>query len=112
MPLLWAVPNLDHEKCVLVHALLYLRDFLRTPPTILKISQTVVRSPIVIPLFIVLGFFGGSRDQFPGASSSLRSDAGIGGVLDDVLDESCGGDVEDELDNPGTTIGTKYSVLQ
>ena len=33
-----------------------------------------------------------------------------------VLDESCGSDVEDELvpefdDNPGTTRGTKFSVL-
>ena len=44
--------------------------------------------------------------------SSLRSVAG----LEDVLDESCGGDAEDELvpeidDNPGTTRGTKFSVL-
>ena len=40
--------------------------------------------------------FGGSRDQFLGANSSRCSDAGLGGVLDDVLDESCDGDVEDE----------------
>ena len=53
--------------------------------------------------------FGGSRDQLPGASSSLRSDAGLGDVLDGVRDESCDGDVEDELDDPGTTIGTKFS---
>ena len=51
--------------------------------------------------------------QFPGAGSSLRSDAGL---EDGVLDESCGGDVEDELapmldDNPGTTRGAKFSVL-
>ena len=44
--------------------------------------------------------------------SSLRSDAG----LEDELDESCGGDVEDEslpelVANPGTTRGTKLSVL-
>ena len=49
---------------------------------------------------------------FPGDSSSLRSVAG----LEDVLDESCGIDVEDELapeldDNPGRTRGTKLSVL-
>ena len=55
--------------------------------------------------------FGESR-QLPGAGSSLRSVAG----LEDVLDESCGGDVEDELvpeldENPGTTRGTKFSVL-
>ena len=52
-----------------------------------------------------------SRASFlPG--SSLRCVAG----LEEVLDESCGGDVEDELlsefdDNPGTTRGTKFSVL-
>ena len=50
--------------------------------------------------------------QCPGAGSSLRSVAG----LEDVLDESCGIDVEDELvpdldDKPGTTRGTKLSVL-
>ena len=49
----------------------------------------------------------GFRDQLPGASSSLRSEAGLHQVLVDVLDESCDGDVEDELDNPGTTTGTK-----
>ena len=53
----------------------------------------------------------GFRDQFPGASSSLRSEAGLDDVLVDVLDESCDGDVENELENPGTTIGTKFSVL-
>ena len=56
--------------------------------------------------------FGESR-QFPGAGASLRCGAG----LEDALDESCGGDVEDELvpefdDNPGTTTGTKFSVWQ
>ena len=56
----------------------------------------------------VVGFV--SR-QFPGASSSLRSVAG----LQDGLDESGGIDVEGELvpeldDNPGTTRGTKLSV--
>ena len=53
----------------------------------------------------------GFRAQFPGASSSLRSEAGLDDVLVDVLDESCDDEVEDELDNPGTTIGTKLSVL-
>ena len=51
--------------------------------------------------------------QFPGAPSSLRSVAG----LEDVLDESCGSDVDDELvpefdDDRGTTRGTTLSVLQ
>ena len=37
--------------------------------------------------------------------------------LGEVLDESCGNDVEDELaveldDHPGTTTGTKCSVLR
>ena len=53
----------------------------------------------------------GFRDQFPGASSSLRSEVGLDDVLVGVLDESCDGDVEDELDNPGTSIGKKFSVL-
>ena len=55
--------------------------------------------------------FEGSN-LFPGAIPSLRSNTG----LEDELDESCGGDVEDEalpelVDNPGTTRGTKLSVL-
>ena len=41
----------------------------------------------------------------------LRSEGGLGDVLGGVLEESCDGDVEDELDNPGTNIGTKVSVL-
>ena len=69
------------------------------------------RISVSLFLFLFWFFFGGSR-QFPGAGSSLRSVAG----LEDVLDQSCGGDVEDELvpefdDNPGTTRGTKFSVL-
>ena len=59
-------------------------------------------------LIFVLSCFGESR-QFPGAGSFLRSGAG----LEDVLHESCGGDVEDEAapefdDNPGTTMGTIF----
>ena len=49
--------------------------------------------------------------------SSLRSVAGLGDVSSE---ESCGNDVEDvlaleleePLDNPGTTIGNEFSVLQ
>ena len=68
------------------------------------------------PSYFWFWVFGGSRDQFPGADSSLGFDAGLEGVLDDALDESCGGDVEDELvlefdDNPGLTRGTTFSVL-
>ena len=56
-------------------------------------------------------FFGESR-QFSGAGPSHRSGAG----REDELDESCRGDVEDELapqfdDNPRTR-GSKFSVLQ
>ena len=55
---------------------------------------------------------GSVSRQFSGAGSSLRSVAG----LEDVLAESCGIDVEDELvpeldDNPGTTRGKKVSFL-
>ena len=51
----------------------------------------------------------GDLHQSPGASSSLRSLAGI-------VVKSCNADVDDELhpervDNPGTTRGTKLSVL-
>ena len=50
--------------------------------------------------------------DFRGAIPSLCSDTG----LEDELDESCSGDVEDEtlpelVDNPGTIGGTKLSVL-
>ena len=65
----------------------------------------------LLSLFFLFWVSSGSC-QFPGAGSSLRSVAG----LQDVLDESCGGDVEDELvpefdDNPGTTRGTKFFRL-
>ena len=52
----------------------------------------------------------GFHDQFPSASSSLRSEAGHDDVLVGALD-SCDGDVEDELDNPGTTSSTTFSGL-
>ena len=71
---------------------------------------------------------GGSH-QIPEASSSLRSntepedelEAGRmlfpAAISTSLLHESCDGDVEDETlpelaDNPGTTRGTKLSVLQ
>ena len=90
---------------------LYLRDFLRTPPIIPEGLAIGLPMLDFHPSFdFYFGFFGESR-QFPGARSSLRSVAG----LEDVLVESCGSDVEDELapefdDNPGTTRGTKISV--
>ena len=76
-----------------------------------EVSQAVSRCLFVVHLLIfVLGFQGIA--SVSDASSSLRTPAG----LEEVLDESCGGDAEDELapeldDNPGTTTGTKFSVL-
>ena len=69
----------------------------------------VVRISTAIPLCILVLFFQGPH-QFPGASPSLRSWAGV------VEDNSCDVDVEDELvrdlvDNPGTTSGTRLPVL-
>ena len=75
-----------------------------------------------------LGFLGRSH-QFPGAISPLRSDTEPEYELEarcmlspaagstSLLNESCDGDVEDETlpelaENPGTTRGTKLSVLQ
>ena len=96
-----------------VQAHLHLRDFLRTPPTIpsgLAIGFPMLdRHPSFHFLFLVLG----ESRQFLGARSSLRSVA----PLEDVLDESCGGGVEDEslpelVDNSSTARCTKFSVCQ
>ena len=61
--------------------------------------------------FESLESLAGFRDQFPGANSSPRSEAGIDDVLVEVLDESCDGNVEDELDNLGTTTSMKFPPL-
>ena len=53
----------------------------------------------------------GFCDQFLGASSSIRSEGGLHDVHVDVLDGSCDGDVEYELNNPGTTVGSKFIRL-
>ena len=111
MPLPQAVPDLSHEKCVWVQALLYLRDFLRTPLTIL--GGLAIGFPMLHRCPSLLSWVFGVSRQFHGTPSSLRSFAG----LEDVLDESSGSDVEDELvpkfdDNPGTTTDSKTSVLQ
>ena len=87
------------------------RDYLWTPLTILEGLANGRPRLDCYPSFEFVRVFGESR-QFPGAGSSLRSDAGLG----DVHDESCGGDVEDEPlpefdDNPGTSRGTKFSIL-
>ena len=72
------------------------------------------RSPVAcLSLFVLFLFCDVVESRrFPGACSSLRCSSG----LEEVLDESCSGDVEDELvpeldDNPGTTRGTTFSVL-
>ena len=75
-----------------------------------KISQTVVRISSVI--FFCFRFWWLICNQFPKTVPSLRSNTG----LEDEHDESCGVVVEDELlpelaDKPGTTRGTKLSVL-
>ena len=64
-----------------------------------KISQTVIRS-LRIPC--------GIPRPVSWCELVTRSEAGLDDVIVGVLDESCDGDVEDELDNPGTTIGTKF----
>ena len=74
-------------------------------------------------LFLFLFYVSEGSHLFPGAISSLRSDSGLEddprlfpeALSTSLLDESCGGDVEDEtfpdlVDNPGTTGGTKMSV--
>ena len=86
--------------------------FLWTPPPIPEGLAHDRPSLDCYPSFFCFEFLVESR-QFPGARSSLRSVSG----LEDVLCESCGGDVADKLvpefdDNPGTTSGTKFSVLQ
>ena len=78
----------------------------------------------VIPLLTFVGVFLKGPHQLPGAISSLRSDAEPEDELEasrmlfpaaiptSLLNESCDGDVEDEtLPEPGTTRGTKLSVL-
>ena len=79
----------------------------------MEVSQAVSRCSFVVLVF-VLGFGEFSKShQFPDTPSSRRKLAGI----EEVLDESCGNDVEDELELvpggiQGTTRGTKFSVLQ
>ena len=78
-----------------------------------KVSQSVSRGSIVIPLFVCVLTFLVNHASF------LVPDRHFARLLDlqDVPDESCGSDVEDELvpefdDNPGTTTSAKFSVLQ
>ena len=89
MPCLWDVPNLSREKCLRVLAFLRLRDFF---------AKSSSHS-------------GRSCKRFPAAPFLLREFAGF-----NEFDESCGGDVEDELvlehdESPRTTRETKFSVL-
>ena len=101
MPLSWDVPNLSHEKCAGAWISVSSRFSVNSSD---NSGRSRRRSfEFLNPLR--------DSDQFPGASSSLRSDAGLDDVLVNVLDESCDGDVEDELVHAGTTIGTKFSAL-
>ena len=66
---------------------------------------------IIFDLLQPFRMFGCVSHQLLGAALSLRSSAGLGDAPGDVLDESGGGDVEDELapeldDNRGTTRST------
>ena len=67
---------------------------------------------IVAFLFTLFFVFLKGSPRFSSASSSLRTSA----RLEDVLEESCGNDVEDELapeldDNPGTSNGYEMFCL-
>ena len=75
------------------------------PQPFRKISQTVIRISIVIPLYIC--FFWERRrgfvsHQLPGAASSLRSEPGLGDVLEDVAMWKTNWHLNCN-DNPGTT---------
>ena len=66
LPLLQDVPSLIPENCVRVQAILCLPDYLWNPLTReWKISQTVVRISIAIPLFILVLDFQGFLLQSP-----------------------------------------------
>ena len=110
MPLLLEVLNLIHEKCVRMLPILLPRDYLRTPTTPGDLASGCPL-PVGCPNFdLVFGFLERSR-RLPDTFSSLRRLAG----LEQVLHESCGNEVEDELapelDNPGTTRSSTFSVL-
>ena len=111
MPLLQAVPNLSHEKCVRCWHFCIFEMFCELLEPFEKVSQSVSRCSIT-PLCFYFGCLV-NRCSFlvPDRHFALLLD------LKDVLDESCGGDVQDELvpefdENPGTTRRTKLSVLQ
>ena len=97
------VPNLSPENCVRMQGILCPLEL----QPFRKISQTIVRISTFIPLLTFVLVFLVDLHHLHEAVSSLRSDAGL---EDEVDDESCFGDVEDELlpeleDNPRTTRG-------
>ena len=79
-----------------LHALLYLRDYLWTPLTFWKVSQTVVRGSIGIPVFHFLFWvFGETAPVFLVRVGHFALMLDLEVNLRDVLDESC--DSEDEI---------------
>ena len=118
--LLEYVPNLSRENCVRVQATLGPQDYLWNPLT--KNGRSANGS--------FASFLSSSRDSCTsllGASSSHHSNTESEDELDAALfpetkcasssNDSCGSVAEDELfpeltDEPGTTRGTKLSVLQ
>ena len=108
MPLSQDVPNLSPEKCVRVQALLCPLDYLWTPPTIQEDLANGRPHLDCHPSFFifVLGFLRMIRTTFVGLVRHFTH----GLILLTIPD------VDDELlpelvDNPGTTRGTKLSVL-
>ena len=86
--------------------------------TLLRLPE-VSRCGIDVRILICVFVFVGSRERFPDATIlvlTLRVAAGLDDVSSDV---SCRNDVEDVLaleleepvDNPGTAVGTEFSVL-
>ena len=64
VPLLWDVPNQSHKECVRVQALLYLRNFLRTPSPNLEGFAIVVPRLDCYPFLFWFWVFGDSHEFF------------------------------------------------
>ena len=103
------VPNLSPEKCVRVQALLCPADCLRTPPAI---REDLANGPnLDCHSSVLLFFLWVIRSRFWNYFATS-----VFGWTCFVGHKSCNVDVEDGLlpelvDNPGTTRGTKLSVL-
>ena len=92
-----------------MHAILFLSDFFEILQPITRICQRVVRTFLVIPLFIFGVGFSGDRTSLLDAISSLRSNTEHEDELEagctsspracsaSLLNEFCDSDAEDEL---------------